>query len=80
MIELLLRGLQVLVELIAEVIIDYVLYGTGWLVLRLLTLGRYPDLPLRVADPMGSRSAWIAVFGFLCLVGAALAWLTLSYG
>jgi len=69
MIELLLRGLLVLVELIAEVIVGYILYGTGWLVLRLLTLGRYPDYrcvwPTRWAHAApGSRrsvpSAWWA--------------------
>ena len=77
--ELLLRGLALLAEIALEIIIGYVFYTTGWLALRLLTLGRYPRLPLRVADPMGSRSAWVAAFGFLCLVGLPLTWLTVTY-
>lgn len=77
--ELLLRGLALLAEIALEIIIGYVFYTTGWLALRLLTLGRYPRLPLRVADPLGSRSAWVATFGFLCLVGLPLTWLTVTY-
>ncbi|VXB94277.1 hypothetical protein [Pseudomonas sp. 8O] len=77
--ELLLRGLALLAEIALEVIIGYVFYTTGWLALRLLTLGRYPRLPLRVTDPMGSRTAWVAAFGFLCLVGLPLTWLTVTY-
>lgn len=64
--ELLLRGLALLAEIALEIIIGYVFYTTGWLALRLLTLGRYPRLPLRVADPMDSpgsqrsaASAWL---------------------
>lgn len=77
--ELLLRGLALLAEIALEVIIDYVFYTTGWLALRLLTLGRYPRLPLRVTDPMGSRTAWVAAFGFFCLAGLPLIWLTVTY-
>ncbi|TRO41790.1 hypothetical protein [Ectopseudomonas mendocina] len=77
--ELLLRGLALLAEIALEIIIGYVFYTTGWLALRLLTLGRYPRLPLRVADPMDSRSAWVATFGCLCLVGLPLTWLTVTY-
>ena len=51
-----------------------------WLALRLLTLGRYPHLPLRVSDPMSSRSSWVTAFGFLCLVGLPLAILVFRYG
>ncbi|MBN7118825.1 hypothetical protein [Ectopseudomonas oleovorans] len=80
MLELLLRGLALLAEIVFEVIISYLLYTIGWLVLRLLTLGHYPRLPLRVADPMGARSAWVATFGFICLVGAPLTWLTVTHG
>jgi hypothetical protein len=79
MAELLLRSLALLAEIVLEIIIGYVFYTTGWLTLRLLTLGHYPKLPLRVADPMDSRSAWIAAFGFLCLVGLPLTWLTVTY-
>ena len=77
--ELLLRGLALLAEVALEIIIGYVFYTTGWLAIRLLTLGRYPRLPLRVADPMGSRSAWVATFGFFCLVGLPLTWLIVTY-
>ncbi len=77
--ELLLRGLALVAEVVLEIIIGYVFYSTGWLALRLLTLGHYPRLPLRVAEPMGSRSAWVATFGFLCLVGLPLTWLTVTY-
>lgn len=71
--------MALLAEIALEVIIGYVFYTTGWLALRLLTLGRYPRLPLRVTDPMGSRSAWVATFGFLCLAGLPLTWLTVTY-
>lgn len=80
MLELLLHGLWLLLELVAEVIIGYLFYGTGWLALRLLTQGRYPGLPLRAADPMGPRTAWVAVFGFCCLVVPPLTWLAFTYG
>ncbi|OZB32172.1 MAG: hypothetical protein B7X51_07315 [Pseudomonas sp. 34-62-33] len=79
MFELLLRGLALLAEFVLEVVVGYILYSTGWLALRLLTLGRYPSLPLRVDDPMGSRTAWVATFGFLCLVSLPLTWLTVTY-
>ena len=80
MFEPLLRGLAFLAGVIAEIALAYLFYTTGWFALRLLTLGRYPDLPLRVADPMNSRSAWVAAFGFLCLMGLPLTWLTFIYG
>ena len=80
MFELLLHGLALLAEFVLEVVVGYILYSTGWLALRLLTLGRYPNLPLRVDDPMGSRTALVAAFGFFCLVGLPLTWLTFSYG
>lgn len=79
MLELLLHGLAMLLEIVLEFVINYVLYTTGWLALRLLTLGRYPGLPLRVDEPMGSRTAWVAAFGFFCLVGLPLTWLTVTY-
>ena len=41
MFELLLRGLVLLAEFVLEVVVGYILYSTGWLALRLLTLGRY---------------------------------------
>lgn len=78
--ELLLRGLGFLAGTIAEVVLAYLFYGGGWLTLRILTLGRYPKLPLRVTDPMSSRSSWVAAFGFLCLVGLPLLWLTVTHG
>ncbi|MFI8734343.1 hypothetical protein ACIGKM_00380 [Ectopseudomonas toyotomiensis] len=43
MAELLLRGLASIAELALEIIIGYVFYATGWLALRLLTLGHYPN-------------------------------------
>ena len=80
MFELLLRGLFFLGEAVLGMVFDYLFYTAGWLVLRLLTLGRYPLLPLRVSDPMSSRSSWISAFGFLCLVGLPLAVLVFLYG
>lgn len=80
MFELLLRGLLFLGEAVLGLVFDYLFYTAGWLALRLLTLGRYPRLPLRVADPMGSRTSWISAFGFLCLVGLPLAILVFLYG
>ncbi|MCZ4324316.1 hypothetical protein [Pseudomonas anguilliseptica] len=80
MFELLLRGLAVLAEVVLELVFGYLFYASGWLVLRLLTLGRYPRLPLRVADPLGPRSSWVSVFGFLCVVGLPLTVLVFLYG
>ena len=77
--ELLLRGLALLAEIALEILTGYVFYTSGWLVLRLLTLGRYPNLPLRIDNPMGPRSAWVAAFGLSCLVGLPLTWLTVTY-
>jgi hypothetical protein len=72
MFELLLRGLLVLGEVVLELVFGYFFYASDWLVLRLLTLGSYPRLPLNMSDPMDSRSSWITAFGFLCLVGLPL--------
>ena len=80
MFELLLRGLAVLAEVVLELMFGYLFYASGWLVLRLLTLGRYPRLPLRISDPMDPRSSWVSAFGFLCVVGLPLAFLVFSYG
>jgi hypothetical protein len=80
MFELVLRALSVLAEVVLELVFGYLFYASGWLVLRLLTLGRYPRLPLRVADPLGPRSSWVSAFGFLCVVGLPLAFLIFSYG
>lgn len=80
MFELLLRGLIALAEAVLELVFGYLFYACGWLALRLLTLGRYPRLPLRVGDPMGPRSSWVAAFGFLCVVGLPLTFLVFSYG
>ncbi|WP_445938662.1 hypothetical protein [Pseudomonas sp.] len=80
MFELLLRGLFVLVEVVLELVFGYLFYASGWLVLRLLTLGSYPRLPLNVSDPMDSRSSWITAFGALCLVGMPLTVLLFLYG
>ena len=77
--EMLLRGLGLLTTIVLEFVVSYLLYTSGWLVLRLLTLGRYPRPPLRVDDPMGARSAWVAAFGLLCLVSLPLIWLALTY-
>ena len=63
-----------------ELAFAYLFYASGWLVLRLLTLGRYPRLPLRVADPMGPGSSWVAAFGILCVVGLPLTLLVFLYG
>lgn len=80
MFELLLRGLTVLAEVALELVFGYFFYASGWLVLRLLTLGCYPNLPLRVSDPMGPRSSWVSAFGFLCVVGLPLTVLVFLYG
>ncbi|WAC45908.1 hypothetical protein OU997_07050 [Pseudomonas sp. SL4(2022)] len=80
MFELLLRGLSVLAEVVLELIFNYLFYASGWLALRLLTLGRYPRLPLRVSDPMDPRSSWVSAFGFLCVVGLPLTVLVSLYG
>lgn len=80
MFELPLRGLAFLARAIAEIALAYLFYTSGWLALRLLTLGHYPNLPLHVADPSGSRSAWVAAFGFSCLVGLPLTWLIIVHG
>lgn len=80
MLELLLRGLLFLGEAVLELIFGQLFYSAGWLLLRLLTLGRYPRLPLRQADPEGPRTSWVTAFGFLCLVGLPLACLVFLYG
>jgi hypothetical protein len=80
MFELLLRGLTVLAEVALELVFGYFFYTSGWLVLRLLTLGSYPRLPLRISDPMGPRSSWVSAFGFLCVVGLPLTVLVFLYG
>lgn len=80
MLELFLRGLLFLGEAILELIFSYVFYSAGWLLLRLLTLGRYPRLPLRQMDPDSPRDNWIAAFGVLCLVALPLTVLVLLHG
>lgn len=80
MFELLLRSLLVLGKVMSELVFGYLFYASGWRVLRLLTLGRYPRLPLRVPDPMGSRSSWVSAFGVLCVVGLPLTVLVFLYG
>ena len=57
MLELLLRGLLFLGEAILGLIFGYFFYSAGWLLLRLLTLGRYPRLPLRQIDPAIEEAA-----------------------
>jgi len=79
MFELLLRGLAVLAEVVLELMFGYLFYASGWLVLRLLTLGSYPRLPLRISDPMGPRSSWVSAFGFLYVVGLPLTFLIFRY-
>lgn len=80
MFELLLRGLAVLAEVLLELMFGYIFYASGWLVLRLLTLGSHPRLPLRISDPMGPRSSRVSAFGFLCVVGLPLTALVSLYG
>ena len=80
MLELFLRGLLFLGEAILELIFSYVFYSAGWLLLRLLTQGRYPRLPLRQMDPDSPRGNWIAAFGVLCLVALPLTVLVLLHG
>ena len=80
MLELFLRGLLFLGEAILELIFSYVFYSAGWLLLRLLTLGRFPRLPLRQMDPDSPRGNWIAAFGVLCLVALPLTVLVLLHG
>ena len=77
MLELFLRGLLFLAEATLELIFSYFFYSAGWLLLRLLTLGRYPRLPLRKIDPDSPRGNWIAAFGALCLVALPLTALVL---
>ncbi|WP_339080861.1 hypothetical protein [Pseudomonas sp. TMP9] len=72
MLELLLRSLFVLGEVVLELVFGYLFYASGWLMLRLLTLGCYPRRPLNAPDPMDSRSSWITAFGVLCVVGMPL--------
>ncbi|MDX5371291.1 MAG: hypothetical protein LPK18_02480 [Pseudomonadaceae bacterium] len=55
-------------------------YSVGWLLLRLLTLGRYPRLPLIDTAPIGPRASWVTAFGLLSLLGIPLATLALLYG
>ena len=80
MLDLFLRGLLFMGEAILELIFSYVFYSAGWLLLRLLTLGRYPRLPLRQMDPDSPRGNWIAAFGVLCLVALPLTVLVLLDG
>ena len=72
--------LKTLIEGLLEWLFSQLFYSAGWLVLRLLTLGRYPRLPLHLDDPMGPRSSWVASFGFLCWVGMPLIALVFLYG
>ena len=55
-------------------------YSVGWLLLRLLTLGRLPRLPLFETTPIGPRASWITAFGLLTLIGIPLTVLALLYG
>lgn len=53
------------------VLFQFVLYWPGWLVLKIVTLGRYPASPLR-------REAWyefelVAVVGMLAVAGIVMA-------
>ena len=80
MFEFLLRGLLLLGEAVAEMVLSYCFYGAGWLLLRLLSLGRYPRLPLNAADPIGPGCRWVGAFGFLCVVGLPLTALVFIYG
>lgn len=80
MLDLLLRSLLFLAEAALELVFGYLFYSSGWLLLRLLTLGHYPRLPLRVDDSLGSRSSWVTALGFFCLVGAPLAILVILQG
>ena len=50
---------------------QFVLYWPGWLVLKIVTLGRYPASPMR-------REAWyefelVAAVGMLAIAGIAMA-------
>ncbi|ESH95102.1 hypothetical protein B551_0219935 [Cupriavidus sp. HPC(L)] len=52
------------------VLFQFVLYWPGWLVLKIVTLGRYPASPMR-------RDAWyefelVAVVGMLAIVGIGI--------
>jgi hypothetical protein len=69
-----------LLEGLFEWAVNQLFYTAGWLLLRLLTLGRHPRQPLRRLDPQNPRSSWVTAFGLLCLVGLPLAALTLHYG
>lgn len=80
MLELLLRGLLFVGGMLLEIVVSYFFYGAGWLGLRLLTVGRYPRLPLRVADPMGPRSSWVGAFGFCLIVVLPMVILVFIHG
>ena len=80
MFELVARVLLSLAGAVAEWLLTRLLCACGWRVLRLLTLGSYPRVPLRVSDPMDPRSSWVSAFGFLCVVGLPLTVLLFLYG
>ena len=80
MLELGARVLLSLAGAVAEWLLTYLFYACGWLVLRLLTLGNYPRLPLHVSDPMNPRSSWVTAFGIFCVVGMPLTVLVFLYG
>ena len=79
MLELVARVLLSLAGAVAEWLLTYLFYACGWLVLRLLTLGRHPRELLRTADAMSARSSWVAALGFLCTVGVALSIVLFTY-
>jgi hypothetical protein len=59
-----------LVRVVGGVIFHAVFYWPGWLMLRVLTFGRYPP-----AGPDRHNEAFVAVMGFaliLCVVGIPL--------
>lgn len=65
----LLRWLVVgVIQGLLEWLFLHLCHALGWLVLRLLTLGRHPHLPLHQADPDAPRNVWIIALGFICLV------------
>jgi len=83
-VDVLLQGFLWLVKCVLEVILEVVFYrlfyATGWLVLRLLSFGRFPRAPLSVSDPSGPGCRTALALGFLLLVAVPLSVVVLLYG
>lgn len=47
-------------HLVIEIVFVGIFYWPGWLILRVVTLGRYPP-----AQAQAHRRAWVAITGFV---------------